>query len=387
MLIVVDVTASSDECLNPKTLERSLSSETLSKWCVDFSLALYNRTGKYFIGLGLINHNQDLIDHVAYWRIFRKDTPSGLFARLLGKLEAMERDLRAKTGEVRWQAKAGASRWLHLDPLTVMHRKLRECDVVLCHDLGPITHPELFGRGTGDVYKMAFDRICRVQPHLVFVSHASAHKFEDVYGAPRKASVISPPIRSDLVGGVLERPENVETPFLLTVGSIGARKNQAAAIRAFARSNLGSRGFSYVLCGQLEPGSEQVNDLARETEGVVVLPYVSDDNIRWLYANAKAFVLPSLLEGFGMPVAEAISAGLLPVVSQGTVLEEVAGEGCLPVDPTSVEHICQAMNEAVTMAEGERAARVRQMQSHVSAYSEEAFHRNWRHLLTDRDAV
>ncbi|MCJ2179792.1 glycosyltransferase [Novosphingobium album (ex Hu et al. 2023)] len=354
-------------------------------WRVDFSLALFNRTGKYFIGKSLLDENEDLIDRISYWRVFSKDTPCGLKARILGKLEAIERDLRVQRKEDRWRAKAGTKRWLHLDPLTVLHRELREQDVVLCHDLGPVTHPQLFGQGTGDVYAMAFDYIRQVQPHIVFVSHASSTIYRDIYGSPRKSSVICPPIRADLGKSMLVGPENVTGPFLLTVGSIGTRKNQASAIRAFAGSGLRARGYSYVLCGEIEPGGDEVKELAKKTDGVVVLPYVSDSNIRWLYANAQAFVLPSLLEGFGMPVAESIAAGLIPVVSQGGVLEEVAGEGCLTIDCMSVEDISRGMLEAVDMDADEKSSRIRRMQEHVQAYSEDTFHRHWRSVLTGRD--
>lgn len=352
------------------------------RWNVDFSLALFNRTGKYFIGRDLIDRNADVIAAVAYWRLKSARGLDGLAARIIGKLEAIEHDVRTRFGETRLRAPHGKRPWLHLDPLTVLHRELSPDDIVLCHDLGPVTHPQLFVGGLGEAYDLAYRLIAEAEPHVVFVSKASRDVMTELYGPRRKDSVIYPPIRTGVMDGARSAPAGVSTPFLLTVGSIGTRKNQAAAIRAFERSGLAARGYGFVLCGHREPGSEEAFELAGRTEGVTVLSYVSDESLRWLYANATGFVLPSLLEGFGMPVAEAIAAGLVPVVSEASVLEEVAGKGCVAVDPDSVDSICAGLLEVVGMSDAQRAERLAVMQAHGKAFSEEAFHRNWRKVLT-----
>jgi len=353
-----------------------------ARWDIDFSLSLFNRTGKYFIGRDIIDRNRDVVASIAYWRLKSTWMPRGLVARVIGRLEAIERDFRARHDLTKCRAPHGRRRWLHLDPLTVVHRHLTREDVVLCHDLGPITHPHLFAPGVCEVYSLAFRLIAEVQPHVVFVSKASKDAMARLYGPMHETSVVYPHIRTDAMSGELSAPELVRTPFLLTVGSIGARKNQAAALRAFQLSGLADRGYSYVLCGPREPGCEEAMQIAGQVPGAIILPYVSDENLRWLYANATAFVLPSLLEGFGMPVAEAIAAGLVPVVSQTSVLEEVAGPGCVAVDPGSVESIRAGLVEAAGMGADERATRLAVMQNHAQAFSKEAFDRNWRAVLT-----
>lgn len=353
------------------------------RWTVDFSLALFNRSGKYFIGKAIVEQNADLVAEVRYWRLARPAVPRGLAARLIGKLEALEHRGRVALDHPPPPSARGRRRRLHLDPLTVLHNRLGPQDLVLCHDLGPLTHPELFARRVGEHYDLAYRLIHERQPDLVFVSRTSEAAFRERYGAPRRARVIYPPIRADSADAPSEPCAAVRPPFLLTVGSIGWRKNQAAAIRAFAISGLAERGFSYAICGAREPGYEKAAALAARTPGVVLLPYVTDATLRWLYAEAAAFILPSRLEGFGMPVAEAMRHGLIPVLSRDSVLEEVAGPGAIGVDPASDAAIAAGMSAVATLSPAERDARQALLREQVHRFSEEAFHRQWREVLAE----
>jgi glycosyltransferase involved in cell wall biosynthesis len=349
------------------------------KWDVDFSLALFNRTGKYFIGADIIAQNADLIRNIHYWRITARSPPEGLAARIIGKIESLEHQ--ARTALDLPPRTAPAAKCLHLDPLTALHRKLRRDDLVLCHDLGPITHPDLFTKDISKQYDLAYRLVQEAQPDLVFVSQASAAAFASLYGTPRRSHVIYPPIRAGSLSAQSKACAGIRPPFLLTVGSLGRRKNQASAIRAFALSGLAEKGFSYVLCGEREPGAEEVAALAGQVPGIVILPYVSEENLRWLYDAASGFVLVSNLEGFGMPVAEAMARGLIPLVSEHSVLEEVAGSGALTADPGSIESIAAAMTQLAELPEGERKRRIGQFDAQIAQFSESAFRRQWRSLL------
>ena len=173
----------------------------------------------------------------------------------------------------------------------------------------------------------------------------------------------------------------LDGPFLLTVGSIGDRKNQHRCIRAFERSGLARRGVRYVLCGGQEPGFEAVAELAGQTDGVVLMPYVADAELAWLYAQARGFVLASLLEGFGIPLSEAISHGVVPMVSVDSVLHEVAGDGALLVDPQSEEEIAAAMIRLVELDDAERARRLALLRAAIGRFSMATFPVAWRDAL------
>ena len=136
-----------------------------------------------------------------------------------------------------------------------------------------------------------------------------------------------------------------------------------------------------VVVGGPEPGFDDVVAVARDQPGVIMMGYASAAELRWLYRNALGFVLASHLEGFGMPVAEAFLQGLVPVVSAGGALEEVAGPYAVPVDPDDVASIEAGLVTLVQMPAEERRRRVDLAQAHLATYSEAATRERWSEVL------
>ena len=354
---------------------------------VEFSLAIHTHTGKYFIGRDILAAAPDLVGDVYYWLLARRSPPTGLFGKVVGRLAHIHACATTQGGPLmrRLPRRVPGRPLLHLDPFSVGTAALRPCDAVLIHDLGPLTHPELFDPVISRVYLPIYQEIARVGPHLVFVSQTSEREFWRLFPSARAASrrVIYPAIRAEVGGGAEEAPAGVGGRFLLTVGSIGTRKNQLRSLRAFAASRLAARGVCYVLCGGREPGYEPVAELARATPGAVLLPYVTDRQLAWLYRAAEGFVLTSLLEGFGIPVAEAISRGLVPLVSASGVLEEVAGDQALLADPEDEPAIAEGMRRLVDMDETERQRRRLGLRAAIGRFEPAGFARDWRQALAD----
>lgn len=352
-------------------------------WHVDFSSALENKTGKYFIGRDIIDNNEDLISSVHYWRRAAgvdgevKSSPS-LDAGFKAELRLM-----SVLGFNPLPTVGRGERCLHLDPHSVLHAGLRPRDIVLCHDLGPISHPDLYNGWIAKLYGHVYAKIRAVKPEVVFVSRFSADEFARLYGPLPRTRVVYPPVRKEMGSARATAVEGVSGPFILTVGSLGRRKNQAAMIRAYARSRLPAEGVSYVLCGARETGFDEVERAAGETPGVRILDYVTDGQLSWLYAHARAFVLASRLEGFGVPVAEAINGDLMPVVTRDSVLFEVAGPNAIGVDCDDVGSISRGMEEALDMGEAERNGRLAEMKASLDRFSQASFRASWRELLAD----
>lgn len=351
---------------------------------VEFSLALHAKTGKYFIGRDLIASNASRIRGQLFWRFTLAEPPRDLIARIIGRLLAIEVDLRVREP---WLDRALPRRRpprpvVHMDPHTVLLHDLSPGDVVLCHDVGPLTHPALFGAEVVAAYRKAYDEIAAAGPHMVFVSETSRSAFHARFGPAFASSrVIYPAIRTEVASGTASPADGVEQPFILTVGSVGDRKNQLGAIKAFAASGLSAEGVQYVLCGGKEPGYEAVAAEAARTSGVRLLSYVSDETLNWLYGKAAGFVLVSHLEGFGIPVAEAIARGLTPLVSASSVLQEVAGEGALLANPDDVQAIARMMRHLVHMPSDERRDRLEKLTRSIERFSLEGFAGQWRELL------
>ncbi|MBV9994428.1 MAG: glycosyltransferase family 4 protein [Caulobacteraceae bacterium] len=351
---------------------------------IEFSLALHDKTGKYFHGRDLIEVTSDLLHRQLFWRLALDSVPGGLTAKVIGRLLSLEVNAR-----VRWAAfdrltprQRRRRPVAHMDPFTTLLHRLSSRDLVLCHDVGPLTHPGLFDRPVTAAYRKAYAEITDVGPHMVFVSRASQTAFHELFdGAFASSRVIYPPLRSEIMAAKQSPAPGVAKPFLLTVGGLGARKNQKRAIEAFQRSGLAARGVGYVLCGGREPGHEAIIEAARRTPGVRLLGFVSDPVLNWLYAHAAGFVLPSLLEGFGVPVAEAIARGLTPLVSAGGVLHEVAGDGALLVDPGDADDIAGAMRRLVEMPAPEAERRRSQLADSIRRFTPQAFANAWRDAI------
>lgn len=150
-------------------------------------------------------------------------------------------------------------------------------------------------------------------------------------------------------------------PYVLSVGTLQPRKNYTRLIRAFARlvgnpqslppnSALrehlqlviaGGRGWMY------EEIFETVSRLNLQ-DRVLLLDFVADEDLPALYAEALLFVYPSLYEGFGLPVAEAMACGTPVVCSNTSSLPEVAGDAALYFDPRDVDDIARTLHRALT---------------------------------------
>jgi glycosyltransferase involved in cell wall biosynthesis len=141
----------------------------------------------------------------------------------------------------------------------------------------------------------------------------------------------------------LALPAVAREPIILNVGAIQKRKNIARLVEAFETVDPAWR---LVLAGSSGYGSTEI--LARiETSPargrISVLGYVSPAELAAWYARAQIFAFPSLDEGFGMPVLEAMAAGVAVVSSSRSALPEVAGQAAIQVDPESVEALGQAL--------------------------------------------
>lgn len=139
-------------------------------------------------------------------------------------------------------------------------------------------------------------------------------------------------------------PEN----FFLFAGVLKERKNVAGIIKAFALFAKSNSTHELLIAGKQGGAyAESLLNLVRELgvgKRVHFLGYVTDAELSYLYSKATALVFPSFIEGFGMPVLEAMHAGLPVITSNRGALAEVAGDAALLVDPAHPEDIAIAMN-------------------------------------------
>jgi glycosyltransferase involved in cell wall biosynthesis len=148
-----------------------------------------------------------------------------------------------------------------------------------------------------------------------------------------------------LPGGFPRGPENL----ILTVGAIQKRKNISRLVKAFERMPPGWRlaiagaADGYGAAEELRP----VEESPRRAD-IDVLGYVPAAQLEALYCRAGIFAFPSLDEGFGMPVLEAMAHGLPVIASRRSAIPEVAGDAALLVDPENVEELGEALCRLAT---------------------------------------
>jgi glycosyltransferase involved in cell wall biosynthesis len=195
---------------------------------------------------------------------------------------------------------------------------------------------------------------------LVAISHYSRDHFLQTFPhcAPEKVEVVYPasrfltPDRSVYNSGSVKFSTTHRAmranEFWLSVGTLEPRKNHDRLLQAYAALKAScSEIFPLVFVGArgwlMDDFEQKIISLGLQNN-VIVLGYADDLTLRWLYQNCFAFLYPSLFEGFGLPVLEAMSLGATVVTSNLTSLPEIVGEAGMLLDPLRVDEIAEAMH-------------------------------------------
>ncbi len=224
--------------------------------------------------------------------------------------------------------------------------------VYTLYDLSFLDHPEWH---TEENRLGCFEGVfnaCLYADMIVSISECSRRHFLEIFPhfSPERIVVVRLASRFSRKPD-LARPASLSRlnsgEFWLTVGTLEPRKNQLRLLRAYVRlkSSL-PKTFPLVMAGGrgwlMEDIHRTVADLGL-AEAVIMPGYLDDPALQWLYQNCYAMVYPSLFEGFGLPVLEAMSLGAPVISSNVTSIPEIAGDAGILVDPLAEEEILRAM--------------------------------------------
>jgi alpha-1,3-rhamnosyl/mannosyltransferase len=225
------------------------------------------------------------------------------------------------------------------------------------HDFTCWLMPEMHPRTNVRADRLFADRILKRADALIAVSEATrADAVRLLNISPGKISVIPHGIAREFfdVGhgeaGAARSRHGLQTPYLLFVGTVEPRKNVELLLDAYQSLPQSIRDqFALVLAGPRGWGPDRtMARLLHPAPRVRYLGYVPERDLPGLFAGAAAFVYPSLYEGFGFPVAQAMAAGTPVITSSVSSLPEIAGGAALLVDPRSQAELRGAMLEVLT---------------------------------------
>jgi glycosyltransferase involved in cell wall biosynthesis len=179
---------------------------------------------------------------------------------------------------------------------------------------------------------------------VVRIHHGADHLAKPVTGFSSKSH--SPHWRSLL-----------NSKFVLFVGTIEKRKNISRLYEAFTHSTLPALGYRLVLAGANGFGGEEIVR-SMTHPNVEILGYTEPGALAELYSHARFFCFPSLYEGFGFPVLEAMGFGLPVITSQNSACSEICGRTAMLVDPLSTSSLLEALETLAARMDLQQSLRV-----------------------------
>lgn len=262
--------------------------------------------------------------------------------------------------------------------------------MVTVHDLVHVFSPQTMEWQNYMLMKLLLRPSLWRAQHITADSESTAQDLQRrMHVEAGKISVVYPGVTSDFSPRDREEARRYvaaafgqDGPYLLTVSTLEPRKNLNTLLRAFALVPAGIRShLRLLIAGAKGWKNSSIYATAAPllAEGSVrFLGYVSDDDLPWLYAGAALFLFPSVYEGFGIPIAEAMASGVPAIVSDIPVSREVAADAARFVDPLDASGWARAVEELLDDSRQQETLRQRGVQV-AAAFT---CHRSAERLLT-----
>ncbi|SHI43974.1 Glycosyltransferase involved in cell wall bisynthesis [Clostridium amylolyticum] len=227
--------------------------------------------------------------------------------------------------------------------------------VCTIHDLIPYTLPETVGKGYLKNFLKTMPEIVELSDGIITVSEYSKKdilKFfpqlspDNIFVTPLAADSIFTPLNKDECMLKVKNKYSITKPFILYIGGFSARKNVETLINAFKNSlSELNEEHELVIVGSLKDEGEilykKVIDM--HLTNIKFIGFVEDNMLPILYNSCRAFIYPSLYEGFGLPPLEAMSCGTPVITSNTTSIPEVVQDAGILINPHNEEELTRAL--------------------------------------------
>jgi glycosyltransferase involved in cell wall biosynthesis len=238
--------------------------------------------------------------------------------------------------------------------------------VLSLHDLAFIEYPEWFDPKFAGWYRFLIPRLINKVNLLITPSYYTKIRILDTFWiSPDKVKVVPPGVNPDLF-----RPSSIQDqqqirniyglddPYCLVVGSLEPRKNLGNLFQAWELSRAAKSGLHLIVAGSGGQMFRRV-DTGHLPGRIHLIGAVSDPELVSLYSGAKAYILPSLYEGFGLTVLEAMACGAPVIASKAGAIPETAGEAAIYFNPVDVEEIAQTIDRVLEDSELQETLRAK----------------------------
>ena len=250
--------------------------------------------------------------------------------------------------------------------------------VVTIHDLIFERYPELYPFFDRLIYKIKFRKACKNADAVVAVSEQTKQDIIDFYAInPEKIHVIyqdcdvifQEKLTAEHIEKVKEKYQ-IKKKYILSVGTIIERKNQLSLVKAFQKLDLSN--YELVLVGGRSAYQSQIELYIRKHNllNIKILNEVSFHDLPAIYHGSQLFVYPSVFEGFGIPIVEALHSGVAVVAATGSCLEEAGGEGALYANPLDINDLADKILQ-ILVNEDLKSQLIDAGRKHVKQFSAE----------------
>ena len=244
--------------------------------------------------------------------------------------------------------------------------------VVTLHDLNFYLHPEWFSRSFRLVLRFfALPGIRRAQSVVTISDYVQGQIIEHLRLPPLRVKRIYNGVKFRPNAASPEESTTPRPPYILCVGSLQPHKNLPRLIRAYLQLRTEQPNLELWVVGRPQANFSKLPELAEllQSPGIKLLGYLSDSDLAAAYRHARVFCFPSLEEGFGLPLLEAMQAGTLVVTSQTSCLPEIGGLVCEYIDPLSETSLAQGLRRMLLLSDEERQQRIEQGRAWANSFS------------------
>ena len=221
--------------------------------------------------------------------------------------------------------------------------------LAIVYDVIPLLFPEWVSPRTRKAHLRSLKQVSDRADRIISISDVTKRDLVEHLGiAPERISIAYPGVGEEYLHAVPAAPAVVQgRPYIVVVGTTNARKNLLRMLEAFALVAKAESVLDLVVVGAAdvdEPAIREAVDRLGVGDRVHRLGYVSDQELAGIVAAAQLLVFPSLYEGFGMPVVEAMSVGVPVAASANPSLDEACGDAAARFDPLDVEAMAASIN-------------------------------------------